>query len=213
MREKLRTYIDYLFAGAPATPATAETKAEILQNTLDKYDDMIAQGKTPEAAYSLAVAGIGDIGELLSGESHTARAVPAQGSAKGNRGAVSAILLAVAVMLYITCVVPVILFDGKNLAVCAMFVMIAAATGLLIYRANLAPHRHGCGGEDDREPQPADSPRVSLRKSINGAISAVSLALYLIISFTTRAWYITWVIFPLTAAVESIVKACFELKE
>ena len=36
MREKLKTYIDYLFAGAPQTAATEETKAEILQNTLDK---------------------------------------------------------------------------------------------------------------------------------------------------------------------------------
>ena len=58
MRDKLKTYIDYLFAGAPQTAATAETKAEILQNTLDKYDDLIAEGKTPEAAYSLAVSGI-----------------------------------------------------------------------------------------------------------------------------------------------------------
>ena len=62
MRDKLKTYIDYLFAGAPQTAATAETKAEILQNTLDKYDDLIAEGKTPEAAYSLAVSGIGDLG-------------------------------------------------------------------------------------------------------------------------------------------------------
>ncbi len=45
MRDKLKTYIDYLFAGAPQTAATAETKAEILQNTLDKYDDLIAEGK------------------------------------------------------------------------------------------------------------------------------------------------------------------------
>ena len=50
MRDKLKTYIDYLFAGAPQTAATAETKAEILQNTLDKYDDLIAEGRTPEAA-------------------------------------------------------------------------------------------------------------------------------------------------------------------
>lgn len=213
MREKLRTYIDYLFAGAPATPATAETKAEILQNTLDKYDDMLAQGKTPEAAYSLAVAGIGDISEFLSGGAHTDRATPAQGPVKESQRGLSAILMAVAVMLYITCIVPVILFDGENLAICAMFVMIAAATGLLIYRANLAPGHHGRAGEDDREVQLTDSPQVKLRKSINGAISAVSLALYLIISFTTGAWYITWIIFPLSAAVESIVKACFELKE
>lgn len=213
MREKLRTYIEYLFAGAPATPATAETKAEILQNTLDKYDDMIAQGKTPEAAYSLAVAGIGDIGELLNRGSRTVRPVPVQEPGTHKRSGLSAILLAVAVMLYITCVVPVILFDGASMAVCAMFVMIALATGLLVYRANLGPRRRARDDAVHEEVELADTPRVKLRKSINGVISAVTLALYLIISFTTLAWYITWVIFPLSAAVQNIVKACFELKD
>lgn len=67
MREKLKFYIDFLFAGAPNTRTVADTKAEILQNTLDKYDDLVAQGKSPEAAYSLAVSGIGDLGKFSPG--------------------------------------------------------------------------------------------------------------------------------------------------
>ena len=50
MRDNLKAYIDLLFAGAPQSAQTAETKAEILQNTLDKYDDLIDQGETPQAA-------------------------------------------------------------------------------------------------------------------------------------------------------------------
>ena len=41
MREQLIKYVDLLFAGA--TDAE-EVKQEILQNTLDRYDDLIAQG-------------------------------------------------------------------------------------------------------------------------------------------------------------------------
>ena len=64
MRDQLIRYVDLLFAGAPGA---SDIKQEILQNTLDRYDDLVAQGKTPEAAYSLAISGIGDISEILNG--------------------------------------------------------------------------------------------------------------------------------------------------
>lgn len=212
MREKLKTYIDYLFAGAPQTAATAETKAEILQNTLDKYDDLIAEGKTPEAAYSLAVSGIGDLRDFLTGGSYRngQKASPATPTS-AIPGWVSSCMLAVAIMLYITCVVPVILTAN----VVAMFIMIAIATGLLVFRSNFTsttkPRSGGKEAED--EITPLDSPRVKLRKSVNGLISAIALVAYLIVSFTTMAWHITWVIFVLSAAVQNIVKACFELAD
>ena len=62
MRDQLIRYVDLLFAGAPDA---YEIQQEILQNTLDRYDDLVAQGKTPQAAYSLAISGIGDITEIL----------------------------------------------------------------------------------------------------------------------------------------------------
>ena len=62
MREQLIQYVQLLFAGAADCD---DTRQEILQNTLDRYDDLIAAGKTPEAAYRLAIMGIGDINEIL----------------------------------------------------------------------------------------------------------------------------------------------------
>ena len=62
MREHLIQYVQLLFAGAADCD---DTRQEILQNTLDRYDDLIAAGKTPEAAYRLAIMGIGDINEIL----------------------------------------------------------------------------------------------------------------------------------------------------
>ena len=62
MREQLEQYVNLLFAGAADSE---DIKQEILQNTLDRYDDLVAQGKVPEAAYRLAISGIGDINEIL----------------------------------------------------------------------------------------------------------------------------------------------------
>ena len=44
MREQLIQYVDLLFAGAKDC---GDIKQEILQNTLDRYDDLIAEGKHP----------------------------------------------------------------------------------------------------------------------------------------------------------------------
>lgn len=212
MRDKLKTYIDYLFAGAPQTAATAETKAEILQNTLDKYDDLIAEGKTPEAAYSLAVSGIGDLGDFLTrGVRSEAPPAPSP-SRRAQPSWLSSLLLAISIMLYICCVIPVIAGDGDG--VVGMFAMIAVATGLIVFRGTFLRTGSQKRADDPaaRQEEP-DDPRVKLRKSINSLISTLCLVLYFIISFATMAWYITWVIFPLSAAIQNIVKACFDLKD
>ena len=49
-------------------------------------------------------------------------------------------------------------------------------------------------------------------RSIKSAIWSVITILYIIISFTTHAWHITWVIFLVGAAIEKIIQAIFELK-
>ena len=64
MREKIRVYVDELFSDAALTIRNAEVQQEILQHTLDRYDDLIAAGKSEQEAYDEAVGGIGDVSEL-----------------------------------------------------------------------------------------------------------------------------------------------------
>ncbi len=67
------------------------------------------------------------------------------------------------------------------------------------------------GNRQIRQEELSDDPSVKLRK-INGLITTLTLVLYFVISFATMAWYITWVIFPLSA-IQNVIKACFELKD
>lgn len=53
----------------------------------------------------------------------------------------------------------------------------------------------------------------SLRKSVQAAIGSVALAIYLMVSFFTGAWHITWIIFLISGALQNVVKACFDLKK
>ena len=64
MREKISVYVDELFFDAALTIRNAEVQQEILQHALDRYDDLIAAGKSEQEAYDEAVGGIGDVSEL-----------------------------------------------------------------------------------------------------------------------------------------------------
>ena len=44
MREKLISYVNLLFAG---TEGVEDIQQEILQNTLDRFDDLVSRGSTP----------------------------------------------------------------------------------------------------------------------------------------------------------------------
>lgn len=58
-----------------------------------------------------------------------------------------------------------------------------------------------------------DKARSELERSISTLVSTVTVIVYLIVSFSTHAWYITWVIFPLVSAVMGVVFAVMHKKE
>lgn len=206
MRDKLKSYIDLLFAGAADAE---EIKQEILQNTLDRYDDLISQGKSPEAAYRLAISGIGDINEILGAPSNVKTPSPAAEPTQSDPD--TRRKRAIAIAMYIACPIPLFVLGDLgygSLGLCLLLLLVAAATALLI----------SCGKEEVKETEkkadPSEfSPHAQLRSSISGAIRTGALVAFLVISFITGAWYITWLIFPISAAIRGIVIAIMDLKE
>ncbi len=204
MRAQLEQYVNLLFAGAPEA---AEVKQEILQNTLDRYDDLIAQGKTPEAAYRLAISGIGDINEILGQPAAPASpAVPAEPvseSGKRKNPASAAVLRALGVAAFIMCPVPVLAEQDVE-GVIALLIMVAGGVALMILAASVA------GKQEKDAPR---TPQEKLRKSLNSLVWTFAVVVYLIVSFLTQAWAVTWLIFPMTVAVNSLIDAILDLKE
>ena len=205
MREQLIQYVQLLFAGAADCD---DTRQEILQNTLDRYDDLIAAGKTPEAAYRLAIMGIGDINEIL-GRAPGASPLPVPAAKQEEHDTPAKKLLrAIAIGLYILCPIPLFVLSGMwNMGIpglCGTLTLVAIATVLIIL---------GAKKETENADVEPGTPQSALAKSINGLIWAIGLAIYFLVSFLTGSWYITWVIFPITAAVQGLVKAILDLKE
>lgn len=213
MREKLIQYVNLLFEGSENS---ADIRQEILQNTLDHYDDLIAQGKTPEAAYRLSISGIGDIHELLGGGTVP---TPPPASAPGKELSVpqkpearlwQKVLRGIAIFLFIISPTPLIVLDWLamdeiglvgTLAICGL------ATALLIIAGRSGPR------DRQEEREAFTSPQAKLRRSIGSVLWALCLALYFLISFKTNDWHITWVIFPICGAGQGLLDAILDLKE
>lgn len=200
MRDQLIQYVNLLFAGAPDCD---DIRQEILQNTLDHYDDLIAQGVVPESAYRQAISGIGDIGEIIgskSAASHPQIYCPADGQ-KQKR---PQLYTAVAVALYIICILPVIILQDE-VGLCLMLILIAVATGILI--ASPAKQQEKYKGSE------AHYAEQRLGKSVSSLFRLLTLCLYFVISFATHAWHITWLVFPIMAAVKGLIVASMDLKD
>ncbi len=245
MKVKLAEYIDLIFADAerrsPGNLRLAELKEEMLQNLCEKYDDLTAAGRSPASAYNMAIAGIGDISDLLDSvtaaperdrtqDTHTraerasghADAAPApltpeqEASIRKYRSR-SAVLTSIAIALYILCTVPVMILGGSILGPVCMFVMIAAATALLIFNGMTKPKLGRELKDDDDDDEEADlgddRPRRSpVYAAISGALWVLTVVAYLLVSFLTGYWHITWMIFLITVAIDNIIKAIFDLR-
>lgn len=218
MNEKLRAHVEELFKNAPQTKQAVEIKEEILQNTIERYNDLIAEGKSPEAAYNISIAGIGDVSHLIDS---MMAPVASSGYTKEEIAANEkkrSVLLAVSVALYILSVIPPIICDELGapevVGVSLFFITIAIATALIIYRGGIKLKYDKSDGtvvEDFKEWNRDTKERRSLMAAVNGAVWALTLIIYFAVSFLTGAWYISWLIFIIGGAVTNIVKAIFDL--
>lgn len=208
MREQLIQYVSLLFAGAENCE---DTKQEILQNTLDRYDDLLAEGKTPEAAYRLAITGIGDINEILGTPKPQlpSASVPNM-QAEPQDTPTKKLLRAIAVGLYILCPLPLLVLGGylgmDILGLCGTLCFVAVATVMII----LGSKKHS---SDDDEASEDGHPKSELRKAVSSIVWAIGLVVYFLVSFLTMAWHLTWLIFPLVGALEKLLDVWLASRE
>ena len=194
MRNKLICYVNSIFEGIPNTPEVQELREEILQNTLDRYDEECARGVSETVAYNVAVMSIGDTDELLA----------AYRKPKKEKKSSRRVCVAIAIALYILCVVPPAVADEMGwpeaLGVSMMFLMIAAATVMIILSG---------GREKPAAPAvPVQEERSSAVKILRGVLTPLywlaAVGLFLAAGFAGY-WYVAWVIFIAAGAVGDVI--------
>ena len=205
MKDQLTAYVDLLFAGADHAE---EIKMEILQNTLDRYNDLIEQGKTPQAAYSLAISGIGDPSDIINEKTAIGQVVTEADqnaiARDGMNNDTRKLLKAISTALYILCPAPLFIL-GSTFGLVGLLTFVAVATAIAIY----------CK-KDQPKNQPVEqalTPKQKKNNTIHSLVRSVAFIVYLLLSFLTGAWHITWIIFIMVPAVMGIINASMDLKE
>jgi hypothetical protein len=211
MIQKIRIYVNELFADAPQTKKAADLKEEVCSNLIDKFVDLTGRGMPEEEAYHAAIASIGDIDELKK----MIRQDEAEDPQSRQR---NALFVSVAVGLYIISVVPLILAEAVGydeiFGLVALFIISAFATGLLIYNSMTRPKYHRMDDtmvEEFKEWKQQREKSGSLFGAISGALWMTVIALYFIISFGFSIWHVSWIIFLIGAAVQQIIRAVMQL--
>ena len=121
-----------------------------------------------------------------------------------------ALLICISIVLYFAAISFIILGDellhlNDGLLVSIFLMIIALATGLLVYTCMTMP-----SNRDKVEKEDKNNP---IEKTIIGSLALITTGIYLLISFSTGAWHITWIIFLIFAVIARIIKLIFYLKE
>ncbi len=212
MREELLQYVNLLFAGVIGAD---DIRDEILQNTLDRYDDLISQGKPEAAAYSLAISGIGDISEIL-GNSHIPQPASSSHASAPVKEApekpYKRFFRVIAIALYILSPIPLIILSELGtdfleiIGLCGTLGIVAVATVLIVLSGK---DKHHHTRDEDADPDPKTAPY----RSIKSAVWATAAALYLFSSLASHAWAYTWLIFPMAGCASGLIKAGLDYEE
>lgn len=224
MKDKIRQHFNHLFGGAPNTRKALDLKQEMIQNAMDKYDDMVAEGYSEEDAYRNVIESIGDVRELFSEvEDKNLLTLPEKDRRK------RAVLKAVSVGMYIFAGVVFFGFSllngmmfmkGIDITSIGFFVALLICippTVMLVYAANMYPGYTKKDGydmvEEYKEVRYNSNRNKAVEKSVNTIIWTLAVALFFIVSFRTNEWEVTWVIFPIALCIQAVVRLVRSLRE
>ncbi|MDF2941345.1 MAG: hypothetical protein K0S01_203 [Herbinix sp.] len=224
MNENLSNHLELLFENAPKTRRAFELKEELLANSVERYDDLIKNGVTPENAYKNVINSIGNVSELFKGLEEMSQNDIKQADEKVKK---LALIKTIAVGLYIFSVFILILFalladsihtpiDLPLLGFLLMILIDIVPTCMLVYVSSVYPHyrkQDDTVVESFKEWKSESYKSKSIKGSVITVMWTIAVLLYFAISFATFAWYATWIIFLVAICAQAIISLIFRLKE
>lgn len=225
MKERLREYLDKLFTDVPLGTQSNELREEIYANLCDKYDNLLQKGMTEEEAYYSTIASIGNIDELLGELQPDTRNNTTK--KERERSAVLRSLAGACPFLGVAgFFAGLFLVGNPGLAFLMLFVFIGAGVAMNSFaKLSSVPGRatgrrtyiKGEEGEtvveEFKEFRRGKSRNEQLKSTVLTCMWMLIVIAYFVISFTTMAWYISWIIFLIGVALSQAIKCYFNLKD
>lgn len=217
MNDKIRMHVNELFKDAPNNKKSNDLKDEIISNAVDKYNDLIKEGKKENEAYESVIKEIGDVDELIK-EIIEENPINKQNADETRKK--TALIVSISVGLYILSVISVIVLDELQMpdfiTASSFIVMAGIPTCLLIYYFMSKPKYSKYEDtmvEEFKEWKGKKDSNKEIKKAISSILWTLTVIIYLLISFVFGIWYISWIIFLIAALVENIITLMFKLGE
>lgn len=207
MESRIHAHIDSLFSGIAPDARVSEIKMELYMNTVDRYHDLLAEGKTTEDAFFGATERIGDVEEILASVGLPVAPQEQEKTDQKKRspkGKTRKKILRAQGCHIIT-----------MLMLCLYFILSFATSAWhitwLIFLIMPALENVYCAIIDIIYAKAPDTPYIAdpetkkLQNHLSSAIWLIILIVYFIISFTFAHWHLTWLIFLLGSAAQSLM--------
>ena len=224
MDERMRTHIEKLFENAPKTRKAIELKEELLANSEERYQDLVADGATADDAFKHVISSIGNVSELFRGLEEAPSQSREEYEAQLHKVAVvktAAVGLYIlgAVVFFASGLLDGYVYSSVNITFIGFILMLLIAsipTCMLVYVGSRYPRYKKTADTvvEDFKEWKSDSLK---KKSVKNASLLVAwtfvILIYFAVSFLTFAWYATWIIFLAGACIHAIIELMFRVKE
>lgn len=216
MNKRIKNYVETLFSQIPYSRKAQDMKDEISADLEAHFNDNLLQGMSEDEAFSRAVDSLGDMDEVLNKlvpEKDLQEKINAyrQKRAKTTAIAIALYIIGVAALIFLSSFGALWGYDVAKLSiigVVSMFVFVAIATALLIYNRMSIPQEV----IPFIKPKNADlnidtsTRNGRILKTYMESHTIFFVVLYFLISFSTGAWHITWLVFLIDVALTNAVK-------
>ncbi len=220
--------MDQLFDSAPVNRRTVELKEELIANALEKYNDLTLRGYGEDEAFQLVIGSIGDVGQLfadLGTDDDYSLSYYLQWAreAQEKKAVLTAISVGLFLLAAVVLVVSFLLYwynmkfiyiHGQNmnlLGIGLALLLCVVPVSLLVYARKIQPPMELADYTVSQAATSREKQRRKRFKQIKGSLEGLMWLLivifYFLVSFTTHAWYITWIVFLGGAAVECLLDA------
>lgn len=198
MEERIKEYIDSVFKDVPHCERNDNIKNEIYINLLDKYHDLINEGRNVNEAYAVAISSGGDLSGIVADlkgeqvnynynyEKQFEKMYEKQYKREKRKCSKFASWFWPSLVgLYL-----LVSFIFQGFWYCTWILFILGASVQNFYEFVVKK-----------------SNKKARMSALSGGIWTLTTAIYFILSFATMRWDITWILFIVTIGVENLVKS------
>ncbi len=217
MRDRIENEINHLFRNAPSTRRVREAHEELLAGCLDKYEDLVASGESPEEAYRIVIEGIGDVDELVRTLEDLDAFKPQDVLRQKNK---RVLCLCIGIFLGVIALAFAGILQGvlNDNLLGGIFLLIMGTAAVVVVYGYMTTSvkfekQEDTMTEEFKEKLVRGTPQDKLLSAISSALWSFIVIVFLCAGLFFELWHPAWMIFPIGLCIQLAITALFKWKD